>query len=384
MGADLSGDSSDLVRRAVESAAKRDLGHGLRVQLRQQLDDLVATLHNGEEPIILVGTYGGNAYGLLAVTVDRLLFISDGGPLETVDFDSANVTARSGPGDSYIGEVTVNAGSRTLRFTDFDGITRAQEVAALINGDAPAVDGQPEASEPAVFAALAAAARSDVGHESIAIDVGTWTPAERGTLAAELARYRVRHSWSGSDVVVSGAVEDAVRAAMVEIRGGAVADVEFDDGVPEGQLRYDLEQWSADQIADLAGVLAREGIGARWEDSDLYVQLADEARTDQLTEWIRQAVSPTDQHGARGTASRVTPVARVGTNGLAIASLVLGVLWIWWLGSLLAVIFGHFARRQIRETGAGGDGLAVAGLILGWIGLAVLGVLVVGLLSASG
>ena len=32
-----------------------------------------------------------------------------------------------------------------------------------------------------------------------------------------------------------------------------------------------------------------------------------------------------------------------------------------------AVILGHWARREIRRTGAGGDGMAVAGLTLGWI-----------------
>lgn len=60
------------------------------------------------------------------------------------------------------------------------------------------------------------------------------------------------------------------------------------------------------------------------------------------------------------------------TNGLAIAALVLGVLWIYWLGSVLAVIFGHVARGQIRRTGEGGDGLAIAGLVLGWVGVGIL------------
>lgn len=62
------------------------------------------------------------------------------------------------------------------------------------------------------------------------------------------------------------------------------------------------------------------------------------------------------------------------TNGLAIASMVLGIVWLYWIGSILAVIFGHVARRQIRNSNArqGGDGLAVAGLTLGYIGVAVL------------
>ncbi|HWC36255.1 MAG TPA: DUF4190 domain-containing protein [Mycobacteriales bacterium] len=59
-----------------------------------------------------------------------------------------------------------------------------------------------------------------------------------------------------------------------------------------------------------------------------------------------------------------------GTNGLAIASLVLGILWLSGIGSLLAVIFGHVSKRQIQERNEGGNGLATAGLILGYIGLA--------------
>lgn len=59
-----------------------------------------------------------------------------------------------------------------------------------------------------------------------------------------------------------------------------------------------------------------------------------------------------------------------GTNGLAIASMVLGILWIWGLGALLALIFGLISRKQIRESGQGGNGMAVAGIVLGIVGLA--------------
>lgn len=62
------------------------------------------------------------------------------------------------------------------------------------------------------------------------------------------------------------------------------------------------------------------------------------------------------------------------TNGLAIASLVLGILWLYWIGSILALIFGYRARRQIDESNGaqGGRGLATAGIILGWIGVAMI------------
>ena len=60
------------------------------------------------------------------------------------------------------------------------------------------------------------------------------------------------------------------------------------------------------------------------------------------------------------------------TNGFAIASLVLGIIWIYWIGSILALIFGYIARKQIRERGEGGGGLAIAGIVLGWVGIGVL------------
>jgi hypothetical protein len=58
------------------------------------------------------------------------------------------------------------------------------------------------------------------------------------------------------------------------------------------------------------------------------------------------------------------------TNGLAVASLVMGILG-WTLlpilGAIVAVGAGHAARRAIRRKGDGGNGLALAGLILGWL-----------------
>jgi hypothetical protein len=66
------------------------------------------------------------------------------------------------------------------------------------------------------------------------------------------------------------------------------------------------------------------------------------------------------------------------TNGLAIASMVLGVLWLYWIRSILALVFGYIARNQIRERGESGRGMATAGIVLGWIGVGfmVLGIVV--------
>lgn len=71
------------------------------------------------------------------------------------------------------------------------------------------------------------------------------------------------------------------------------------------------------------------------------------------------------------------------TNGMAIAAMVLGILWVYWVGSILALVFGYLARAEIKRTGQGGDGMAIAGIVLGWVGIGVLSViLLVGTVTA--
>jgi hypothetical protein len=71
------------------------------------------------------------------------------------------------------------------------------------------------------------------------------------------------------------------------------------------------------------------------------------------------------------------PVSPAGTNALAVASLVLGILWLYWIGSILALVLGYTARSQIRARGGQGDGMAVAGIVLGWAGVGVFGAMTV-------
>lgn len=80
-------------------------------------------------------------------------------------------------------------------------------------------------------------------------------------------------------------------------------------------------------------------------------------------------------------------------NSMAVASLACGVLEIFFgFTAIPAVILGHKALRQIRQTGEPGRGMAKAGLVLGWtaigifvvlIALAVLGTIVVATHTSS-
>ena len=68
------------------------------------------------------------------------------------------------------------------------------------------------------------------------------------------------------------------------------------------------------------------------------------------------------------------PAATVSeVNGLAIASVLLAVLWLAGAGAVLALVFGYRARSQIKNSAGGqaGSGLATAGIILGWIGITI-------------
>lgn len=62
------------------------------------------------------------------------------------------------------------------------------------------------------------------------------------------------------------------------------------------------------------------------------------------------------------------------TNGMAVAAMVLGILWIWWIGSILALIFGYISKKQIDESQGrqSGRGMAIAGIALGWVGVGFL------------
>lgn len=90
-------------------------------------------------------------------------------------------------------------------------------------------------------------------------------------------------------------------------------------------------------------------------------------------QWVPVPVQPPG-YGQPGTAWG--PPQQAGTDGLAIASLVLGIVWVAGIGSILAVVFGHVARRRIRRTGQSGKGMALAGLILGYGGFAVAALIV--------
>ena len=68
--------------------------------------------------------------------------------------------------------------------------------------------------------------------------------------------------------------------------------------------------------------------------------------------------------------------ATSNNSGMAVASLVLGILSVVCCGLLAgipAIICGHMALSQIKKSGGtiGGNGMAIAGLVMGYLSIVV-------------
>jgi uncharacterized membrane protein len=74
-----------------------------------------------------------------------------------------------------------------------------------------------------------------------------------------------------------------------------------------------------------------------------------------------------------------SPAVSTATNSLARASMILGVAEFFSMGltAVPAVICGHIAKREMRETGQRGDGMATAGLVLGYMAIVFWGIVII-------
>ncbi len=140
---------------------------------------------------------------------------------------------------------------------------------------------------------------------------------------------------------------------------------------PAGDARAQLRVTTADrdrgvellQRAYSEGRLSKEEFDSRSERALTAVSFAD------LDVLVRDLTTPVPAQ-AWGP-MYVGPAAR--TNALAITSLCCGIAQLIFgiFSGIPAIILGHIARRQIRESGEQGDGMATAGIVLGWVGVAL-------------
>lgn len=70
------------------------------------------------------------------------------------------------------------------------------------------------------------------------------------------------------------------------------------------------------------------------------------------------------------------PVYSPPTSTTAVISLIAGILgltFIPFLGSILALVLGYMSKKEIEQSAGSlsGTGLATAGIVMGWIGVAL-------------
>ncbi len=82
-------------------------------------------------------------------------------------------------------------------------------------------------------------------------------------------------------------------------------------------------------------------------------------------------------HSDLTTASAPAPLPE--TSGKAIASLICGFLFLIFPAAVLAVVFGHLSRSEIRKSAGRlkGGVMALAGLVLGYFGLGIIPLLII-------
>lgn len=145
---------------------------------------------------------------------------------------------------------------------------------------------------------------------------------------------------------------------------------------------------ASDQDRDRAAEVLKTGFaeGRLTKDEyDEHLSRIYEART------VGDLATLTSQLPGGGAALLPVPAGPPRTNPMAVGSMICGVAEFFTFGltSIPAVILGHAARGQIRQTGEAGAGLAMTGLILGWLAVALwllfwAGVLVAGVAFGHG
>jgi len=159
----------------------------------------------------------------------------------------------------------------------------------------------------------------------------------------------------------------------------------------------DLQQWYYARDGEETGPVTMETIQLLASTGQLTVD--DYLWTDGMPEWAAAGDVPgvfADPYAASPASEphdrTVSAVASAGGGSgsqiapMAVASFVLGLLGtsiLYFMGSILAIVFGHIALKQIQESDEklGGRGLAISGLILGY--LVVVATVLVGTMIAT-
>jgi hypothetical protein len=129
--------------------------------------------------------------------------------------------------------------------------------------------------------------------------------------------------------------------------------------------------------------LRRASVEGRLDADELEDRLSDAYRARWTSDLDRLTADVTPQPRYPVPLPPPTPVMiqqapRRGTNGLAVAALVAGVLGFMWWPAVAAIVFGHAALGQIKRSGGmqSGRGMAITGAVFGYLWVAGLIVVV--------
>jgi uncharacterized membrane protein len=125
---------------------------------------------------------------------------------------------------------------------------------------------------------------------------------------------------------------------------------------------------ASDQDRERAAEVLKDGYAEGRVSKDEYDTLLGQvyaART------VGDLATLTSQLPGGGAALLPVPAGPPKTNSRAVAAMICGVAEFFTFGltSIPAVILGHTARTEIRQTGEAGAGLAMTGLVLGWLAI---------------
>lgn len=145
----------------------------------------------------------------------------------------------------------------------------------------------PTGTDDATPAAEAASPRP--GGEQVAYELSSWGNPLKVALAGMLEREGIPAAWEAAALVVPAAFEAQVDALIATVEGSEVPELDED----AEQVAFDLDELSADELADLDARLAAEAIPHAWEDGTaaLLVAIDDE---ELVADLIDQVLNPPD------------------------------------------------------------------------------------------
>lgn len=135
------------------------------------------------------------------------------------------------------------------------------------------------------------------GGEQVAYELEGWGNQLKVTLAGMLERAEIPAVWEAAALVVPAAFEQQVDQLVATVEGGEAPDL--DDRAP--QVAFDLDELTADELADLDARLIAASVAHAWEEGTAALLVAEDDE-DQVAEIIDEVLNPPEDAAEDGLA----------------------------------------------------------------------------------